>query len=271
MTEVSETYFKENIQSVSQELQSLQEQHKALKAKHQHNCSVDVSEWCGDTSSYKEHLTLKKAITFLQGRLEMFQELFDKFLKNKSGEVTPSDDHAPTDPTCDEAGGCSDPVVPESPELPESDSPDYSWLDKMGFQESALSLLGKKKGDVVNEERLQHATIEYVLENLHGPDVAEQYLKARQEAKNGTRIKAERANREALRALIENGTLTREQAEWVNGLTFRAAQLDGNHSKLGDSSGPDAVTMGVMRATDKAYALLEAALRGEYPVASRAL
>lgn len=95
-------------------------------------------------------------------------------------------------------------------------------------------ITGGKNGQV-NEERLQHGIVRFLL-NQEDPSLEQGYLKAFQAERNEG-VGTEDAVKQALKSLVENGGLTRKKAREINGISFRAAQLDSRLSVLYDGKG----------------------------------
>ena len=101
-----------------------------------------------------------------------------------------------------------------------------SGLDKMLSADSSGN---------VNEEQLQSAIVQHLLEQKN-PELGKSYL---QELSNSIASgnQFEDSVKNALKVLVKQGLITKEEAEKINGDSFRAAQLDSNLQALYDSKG----------------------------------
>lgn len=125
----------------------------------------------------------------------------------------------------------------------------------------------------INEEEFQHALVKYMLGDIN-PEAADAYSQAFSIAQeNG--ISVEDAVKAALQAVVSEGLLGQDEAEKINGITFRAAQLDDNLEALYDGRGgpndPTIATASVTDATAKAKAVFEAAEAGAMEFSARPL
>ena len=125
----------------------------------------------------------------------------------------------------------------------------------------------------IDEEAFQHALVRYLLEE-QDQSLASAYEKQfKKTQKQG--LSAEDAVKSALSSLVENGLVTKDVAERVNGISFRAAQLDERLDALYDGRGgpgDDTIaTASVSQATRKAIDILSREKSGELNIGSRAL
>src|SRR5262249_34646346 len=135
----------------------------------------------------------------------------------------------------------------------------------------ALTHLGSK--DKIDEEQLQYGITGYLL-SRENPDLEKLFQTSVEgTVKGGTSY--EDAVKIGLKKLVTDGKLTLAHAEELNGLSFRAAQLDKHLDMLFDSKeGPGDNTIAVARmdhAIDKADGILSAALSGKLTVPPRSL
>ncbi|NBW39847.1 hypothetical protein EBR25_02470 [bacterium] len=304
MTEINESFFRTNIAQVKTELKEYQAAQKELNADHSvgnwgRGC-VSQNFWCGDRNGYQRSVFLRRQINFLSGKLEQFISMLERFLKKQSeAEVRcgnasedkplekPGCEHSSTDgvgdsgsdpsagepaPVENTGANSGSPAVDTQSSEVETSQQEYPWLEKSSCRTFVADLLGKKKGDLVSEERLQHGLVAFLLKHMHGDDVLAAYL----EMRKGVRVtdqtnRVEEKTSGALKELVRTGTLTQEQAENINGLTFRAAQLDDRGKKLGGRLGTDAAVDKVFKAINKAFDHIFTALNGATPIKGRAL
>ena len=125
--------------------------------------------------------------------------------------------------------------------------------------ETKLSnLLSADKNGNINEEQLQSAIVQYLLEKkgkLKGKKLGDAYLQELTKSlASGKPL--EGAVKAALKALVDKGLISEAQAEEINGISFNAAQLDNNLEALYDlkSSANDSTiaVMEIEKAVSKA-------------------
>jgi hypothetical protein len=128
-------------------------------------------------------------------------------------------------------------------------------------------------GGEINEEEFQNALVNYMLEDMN-PAAAAAYEQAYQKAVSQG-MQPEDAVKAALKSLVEGGLLSQGEAEKINGITFRAAQLDDNLNALYDGKGgagdSTIATASVEEAIAKAEEVFSAVESGEMQVSSRSL
>ena len=98
-------------------------------------------------------------------------------------------------------------------------------------------LSADKKGNI-NEEQLQSAIVQYLLEKKgakKGSKLGKAYLQELTKSIAGGKP-LEDAVKVALKALVDKGLISEAQAEEINGISFNAAQLDSNLNALYDST-----------------------------------
>lgn len=124
----------------------------------------------------------------------------------------------------------------------------------------------------VHEEELQHALVIHLLQEEH-PEAAQFYVQALEQLLADGSV--EDAVKAALRKTVEASLLDEQTAERINGATFRAAQLDSDHSALFDDRGGEGdgtvAVMQLEQAIERATMTLEAIERGDVEAPSRAL
>lgn len=132
---------------------------------------------------------------------------------------------------------------------------------------------GLEPGGEIDEESFQHALVKYVLEDQN-PEAATAYKEAFLEAR-AQGVPVEDAVKVGLKAVVEQGLLPEGEAEKINGITFRAAQLDDNLDALYDGrGGPGDTTIAkasIEEAVAKASEVFRAAESGELTLAARSL
>jgi hypothetical protein len=133
--------------------------------------------------------------------------------------------------------------------------------------------LGLSPTDTIDEERFQHVLVQYLLQD-EAPEGAALYRNTFRTLRERG-ISTEEAVQGALQKIVSAGLISKQHAERINGLTFRAAQLDDNLEALYDDRGsatdPTIATASGEEATKKAQTVLSAASRGEITVTPKAL
>ncbi len=106
------------------------------------------------------------------------------------------------------------------------------------FDKDIRSVLTPDAQGNVHEEELQHGIVTSILKHLD-PKAAEAYQTAVENyIGNGNPPRsAEDAVKLALQDVVDQGLITQAQAEKINGLSFKAAQLDDNKEALFDGKG----------------------------------
>lgn len=173
------------------------------------------------------------------------------------------------------SGNVTTPV--QQPNTPESSTPLADTPTQSGYAEGLArklrSTLTPNAEGKVHEEQLQHGIVAHLLEQVD-PKAASAYAKAFSHLAAGD-VATEDAVKRALKKVVKKGLVSKEKAEEINGISFRAAQLDKNHKALYDGrGGPDDPTIAVAslkRAIKKATAVLEKVDAGELKVAPRSL
>ncbi len=138
------------------------------------------------------------------------------------------------------------------------------------------NLLSADKNGNINEEQLQSAIVQYLLEKKgakKGSELGKAYLQELTKSMAGGKP-LEDAVKVALKALVDKGLISEAQAEEINGISFNAAQLDNNLNALYDSSGsaddPTIAVMEIEKAVSKAMTSINEISSGD-EVSSRSL
>lgn len=138
------------------------------------------------------------------------------------------------------------------------------------FQAILSSLLpgAGSSGTKVNEEQLFSALLEERLTTLKGTELASTYNQYFEDHKSQMTtadgyIPVETAAREALRDLVEDGSLTMEEAEEIHAQAFQAAQFDSNKGALYDSFGTTMAVTLVEMAMQSSSAMMASFDSGE--------
>lgn len=125
----------------------------------------------------------------------------------------------------------------------------------------------------IDEESFQHALVSHLLEERNSKAAEAYGLRFAEAQEKGH--SAEDSVKIALSSIVERGLIARDTAEQINGISFRAAQLDHRLDVLYDGrGGPGDNTIAkssVQEATDKALTVLSQMKAGELSVESRAL
>ena len=142
-----------------------------------------------------------------------------------------------------------------------------------GIEESLMASLQPDAAGMVNEEEMQFGIVKFLLEN-QSPEAAEAFSAAVSRAiEQG--VELEDSIKFGLSEVVEQGLIDSNSAEMINGVSFRAAQLDSDHTALFDSRGGPGdntvATMNLESAIETAKAALEQIQSGEVQVDSRAL
>ena len=128
----------------------------------------------------------------------------------------------------------------------------------------------------IHEEQMQNA-ITYFLLNSKDTKLGVAYLEAFNKyiGSGNPPMSAEDTVKASLKDMVKEGILKKEDAEKINGISFRAAQLDNNTNELFDGKGsnndPTVAIMPMEQAITKAQNMLEAIDGGKELVASRSL
>ena len=134
------------------------------------------------------------------------------------------------------------------------------------------NLLSADKNGNINEEQLQSAIVQYLLEKK-GSELGKAYLQELTKSMAGGKP-LEDAVKVALKALVDKGLISEAQAEEINGISFNAAQLDNNLNALHDSTGsaddPTIAVMEIEKAVSKAMTSINEISSGD-EVSSRSL
>ncbi|MCI5064541.1 hypothetical protein MRY87_02320 [bacterium] len=287
---------REAIRELTSQVDELRKKDRQLKKKFGKNTKVDVRAWSEGDKGYAKHMKIREKIQNLRARIGELMEHRAESKEAKRAALAPKPaptpeegDLSPQPPT--EAPVMDDSVSPKNPGEPiaeplppvggdptpsaEEIAPapllegdgvsdivdaEQDPFQKKEFRAFVRETLGKRKGQFVSEEQLQHATVAYLLEKMHGEEVREAYLELRGEVKGRAEGLHERATRKALRKLVKEGVLSEEQAEKINGLTFRASHLDENRRKLGGGAGESSARGRVNRSAGTAFDHLFAAI-----------
>ncbi len=125
----------------------------------------------------------------------------------------------------------------------------------------------------VHEEQLQHAVVLKLL-GEGSSEAASTYNQAFSQARTQG-LSNEDAVKAALSVTVDEEKITQEVAEQINGVSFRAAQLDDNHSALFDNRGSANDHTIAVKSKDEAIAMAEAVIQkiksGEIEAGPRAL
>lgn len=112
-----------------------------------------------------------------------------------------------------------------------TDSPSQSSTEsKLGFKEKLAEAFAGRVGELVYEDELQQEIISYQLYQKD-PTTETRFKELLSQAK-ASGLSTSESNVDALGKLVSEGLLESEEAKWVNGLSFRAAQLDTTTSSL---------------------------------------
>lgn len=151
-------------------------------------------------------------------------------------------------------------------------SPELSSTDESPLLTSIKHTLSGDAQGNVHEEELQHALVVHLLEESH-PEALAAYLEAFNQVI--LHASAEDSVKEALKKVVEEGLLTTEVAEEINGMSFQAAQLDDNLTMLFDNRGGGSDSTIAVRGLDDAILRAESTLEklqsGELTLESRSL
>ena len=138
---------------------------------------------------------------------------------------------------------------------------------------SLKETLGVTPGGEIDEEQFQHGLTKHILDEL-SPEAANSYLEAYNAARSGGQS-VEDAVKSGLKATVSEGHLSQGDAEKINGITFRAAQLDDNHTALYDGRGgandPTVAKASLQNAVAKAEGVFQQASTGALPLQARSL
>ncbi len=141
------------------------------------------------------------------------------------------------------------------------------------LSESLQETLGVKENGEIDEEQFQHGLTKHILDDIN-PEAAKEYLAAFSKARESGQA-VEDAVKTALQEVVQGGLLSAEDAEKINGVTFRAAQLDDNLEALYDGRGgendPTVAKASLQEAIAKAEAVFQQAESGELALQARAL
>ncbi len=163
---------------------------------------------------------------------------------------------------------CEKPSVPDEPEVeapaPSEDKPATPDITKQDFMGSIKEILNKTTGQKVHEERFQYGIATYLIGQKFGDEAASAFQEAfKANRKKGQANAGEDATKEALKQLVSDGILTEKQAEQINGLSFKAAQLDGKENQLYDGKGDTSAKAGINKAVNLAWEDLESLVNGD--------
>lgn len=136
------------------------------------------------------------------------------------------------------------------------------------FLSRLKGMLNPSQANSINEEELFAAIIQERLSSLKGDEAGAKFQEAFEAEKKGlTRgdgyVNVEQAAENALSAMIEGGVVTAEEGAQIRQESFRAAQLDDDHSNLYDSRGETSATAGIEVALEQAKVALEKIANGE--------
>lgn len=159
--------------------------------------------------------------------------------------------------------------------------PSPSNGDYTSFRQDLQRIIqGDAQGNV-HEEELQHALTVHALRQLEsdrgstGPSVRYQEIFNQAIGSGQPPLQAEDAVKFALQQIVDEGLVAQSDAEKINAVTFRAAQLDSNLDALYDNRGsandPTIAVQQIDKAFETAFATLQAIEQGEVAVTSRPL
>lgn len=136
------------------------------------------------------------------------------------------------------------------------------------FLSKLKAMLNPNQANSINEEELFAALIQERISSLKGDEAGAQFKEAFEAEKQGlTRgdgyVNVEQAAENALSGMIEKGVITAEEGTQIRQESFRAAQLDSDHSNLFDSRGETQATASIETALENARIALEKIANGE--------
>ncbi len=132
---------------------------------------------------------------------------------------------------------------------PSAAEPDRSFgADKLEFQSYVGELLGRSKGERVNEKELFFASAAYLIGQRHGEEASAAFQDSFRAA--SPELDQQKAVENALKQLADEGRITRAEAEQINGEAFRSAQLDNRRKRLSEDR---AASTGFKRAANRAF------------------
>ncbi len=147
---------------------------------------------------------------------ELFAKTFG--VKESEANTTQSQDVSPTSDSEKSAG---------------ASTVETSNQAKLGFAEKLKQVFAGREGELIYEDELQQEIISYQLYQKD-PALETQFKQLVAEAKTEGLSMAE-SSVSALQEFVKRGLLEAAEAEWVNGLSFRAAQLDTKQNSLASS------------------------------------
>ena len=228
-----------------------------------HVGSYQPQHFCGCRNSHSEQ-SLSAVFEQVLAMFGRFMGMLEGFISNNPPTPTPT-------PTPAEPPTVA-PTQPAAPSSPDGVTNDGDLAIKEDFVASMGEILNRGKGQTVHEERLQYGLAAYILGEDVGVEAKEAFTAAfKRLRKKGTANAGENAVKDALKSLVADGTITQSQAEKVNGLSFKAAQLDDNHEMLYDGRGSTSAKMGFNRAMNRAWKVLDAVQRKEGSFTARDL
>lgn len=128
----------------------------------------------------------------------------------------------------------------------------------------------------IHEEQMQFTLVYYFL-SKRDEKLAQKYLAIYDDiiSSFAANVSPEDAVKAALKVMVSNGQLSTEEAEKINGLSFRAAQLDDNLTALYDNRGSESdetiAAYPLQEALVKAFENIEAIDQGTITAAPRSL
>lgn len=151
----------------------------------------------------------------------------------------------------------------ETTDVAASDETDSATNYSGSIESTLRGILSATGKTTVDEERLQHG-INYCLLKQQSASTAAFYKKTFEQcmAAGGSHACAEEAAASALAACVSSGKISRVDAEEINGVSFRAAQLDNHLDMLFDDHGGESDNTIATAKIDTAVKKAVAALAG---------
>ncbi|MCC6933938.1 MAG: hypothetical protein IT292_11925 [Deltaproteobacteria bacterium] len=144
------------------------------------------------------------------------------------------------------------------------------------YAEAMKLVLAPDAQGKINEEQLQHGIVYYML-NKQDEKLGKEYLDTFENIVSSMSGEAspEDIVKASLKILVSNGKVSAEDAEKINGISFRAAQIDDNLTALYDSKGSESdntiAALPMEEALEKTLANLEGLETGEITADARSL
>ncbi len=146
-------------------------------------------------------------------------------------------------------------------------------LDADTFKKNVTTHISPDKDGNYHEEQLQHAVVTHLLDQIS--DKARTAYVRSYNTKTKAGMCEEDAVKQALTEVVQSGSLSMTDAKLVNGISFRAAQLDSNLEALYDNRGgkndPTIAVMKKDRAIAQALSTLSDIKSGRVKVDPRSL